>query len=64
MPSVSRKQNAAMHAAAEGRSTLGIPKKVGKEFVAADVGRKVGKLPEYAKPPKGSVVVHVHLHHG
>jgi hypothetical protein len=25
-----------MHAAAAGRSTLGIPKSVGKEFVAAD----------------------------
>jgi hypothetical protein len=44
MPVVSQAQRAAMHAAAEGKSTLGIPKKVGKEFVAADTG---GKLPEY-----------------
>lgn len=47
MPPVSQKQRAAMHAAAEGKSTLGIPKKVGKEFVAAD---KPGKLPVRAKP--------------
>jgi hypothetical protein len=31
-----------MHAAAAGKSTLGIPKKVAKEFVLADKG---GKLP-------------------
>lgn len=35
-----------MAAAAKGRSTLGIPKKVGKEFMAADKG---GKLPKRAK---------------
>jgi hypothetical protein len=40
---VSQAQRAAMHAAAQGKSTLGISKKVGKEFVAAD---KPGKLPE------------------
>jgi hypothetical protein len=34
-----------MYAAASGKSTLGIPRKVGKEFVAAD---KPGKLPKYA----------------
>ena len=32
-----------MFAAAEGKSTLGIPEKVGKEFADADKG---GKLPE------------------
>jgi hypothetical protein len=42
MPAVSQAQRGAMYAAAEGKSTLGIPKKVGKEFVAADKG---GKLP-------------------
>lgn len=31
-----------MYAAAAGKSTLGIPRKIGKEFVAAD---KPGKLP-------------------
>ena len=44
MPVVSQAQRAAMHAAAQGHSTLGIPKKVGQEFVAAD---KPGKLPAY-----------------
>jgi 8-oxo-dGTP pyrophosphatase MutT (NUDIX family) len=36
MPPVSEKQRKAMYAAAEGKSTLGIPKKVGEEFVGAD----------------------------
>ena len=36
-----------MHAAAAGKSTLGIPKKVGAEFVASDPG---GKLPKKKKP--------------
>jgi len=39
---VSQRQRGAMRAAAEGRSTLGISKKVGKEFVKGDPG---GKLP-------------------
>jgi hypothetical protein len=38
----SKAQRGAMYAAAEGKSTLGIPKKVGKEFVKGD---KPGKLP-------------------
>jgi hypothetical protein len=37
---VSEKQRRAMYAAAAGRSTLGIPRAVGREFVAADKGRK------------------------
>ena len=45
MPVVSKAQNAAMHAAAEGRSTLGIPKSVGQDFVSASHGMKVGNLP-------------------
>lgn len=49
MPSVSEAQSRAMHAAAEGHSTLGIPKRVGKEFVAADHGRKIGKLPKHVR---------------
>lgn len=36
MPSVSKRQARAMRAAAAGKSTIGIPKKVGKEFVKAD----------------------------
>lgn len=47
MPPVSEKQRRAMEAAAHGKSTIGIPKRVAKEFVAADPG---GKLPQAAKP--------------
>ena len=43
---VSQAQRAAMHAAAEGHSTLGIPKSVGQEFSEGDPG---GKLPQYKK---------------
>ena len=49
MPSVSEVQRKAMFAAASGHSTLGIPKKVGKEFADADEG---GKLP--ARAPKSN----------
>ena len=45
MPSVSRAQQKAMHSAAEGRGTLGIPEKVAKEFVKADHERGPKKLP-------------------
>jgi hypothetical protein len=38
-----------MRAAASGRSTLGIPKKVGREFSKADKG---GKLPQKVKKGK------------
>ena len=48
MAPVSQKQRGAMAAAKAGKSTLGIPKKVGAEFMAADKG---GKLP--AKAPSG-----------
>jgi len=40
VPSTSAKQHRAMAAAAYGKSTLGIPKKVGKEFLKADKGKK------------------------
>jgi len=43
MPPVSEAQRAAMHAAAAGHSTIGIPQTVGKEFSNADTG---GKLPK------------------
>lgn len=36
MPSKTPKQARAMRAAAAGKSTLGIPKKVGKKYLAAD----------------------------
>ena len=42
----SQAQRGAMYAAAEGKSTLGIPKKVGAEFVKGD---KPGKLPKRKK---------------
>jgi len=53
MPIKSQAQRGAMYAAAQGKSTLGIPKSVGAEFVASD---KPGKLPAYKKGPaaKGS----------
>lgn len=40
MPYKSKDQQAAMYAAAAGKSTLGIPKKVGKEFVKAGPAQK------------------------
>lgn len=49
MPPVSEKQRRAMFAAASGNSTIGIPKKVGQEFAAADPG---GKLPKKAPKKK------------
>jgi hypothetical protein len=44
MPPVSQAQRKAMRAAASGRTTLGIPKSVGKDFSKADKG---GKLPKF-----------------
>lgn len=49
MPVVSKAQNAAMHAAAEGKSTLGIPASVGKDFVNASHGMSVKSLPQRVK---------------
>lgn len=49
MPPKSEAQRGAMYAAAQGKSTIGIPKKVGKEFVKADKG---GKLPKRVKSRK------------
>ena len=45
MPMKSKAQSRAMHAAASGHSTLGIPKKVGKEFVKAQHGKSEKGLP-------------------
>ena len=44
MPIVSEAQRRAMYAAASGKSTLGIPKSVGQDFV--DAGPASKKLPE------------------
>lgn len=52
MPMKSKAQNRAMHAAAEGRSKLGIPKKVGKEFVNAEHGKSTKGLPERKRSRK------------
>ena len=46
MPSKTPKQHRAMAAAAKGKSKLGIPGKVGKEFLRADKGKSL-------KSPKG-----------
>lgn len=43
MPSVSDKQRRAMRAAAAGQSTLGIPRAVGRDFVAADRAKAHGR---------------------
>jgi hypothetical protein len=53
MPVVSKAQNRAMYSAAAGHSTLGIPKSVGQDFVAATPPGSVKSLPEHvgmAKP--------------
>lgn len=42
MPSKSGPQHRAMEAASRGKSTLGIPKAVGADFVKADKGAKIG----------------------
>lgn len=48
-PPVSEAQRRAMGAAASGHSTIGIPKSVGKEKIAADKG---GKLPNHSRGKK------------
>ena len=49
MPSVSAKQARAMHAAAAGKSTLGIPRKVGREFVKADKRKRNRKAAKHIR---------------
>ena len=49
MPMRSQQQRKAMYSAASGKSTLGIPRKVAKEFVASD---KPGKLPKRSQASK------------
>jgi hypothetical protein len=44
MPIESKQQQKAMYAAAAGNSTLGIPKKVGKEFIKS--GKAKPNLPQ------------------
>lgn len=51
MPYTSKAQGRAMHAAAEGKSNIGIPQKVGREYAAA--GPASGNLPERKGKGKG-----------
>lgn len=41
MPPKSQAQRRAMGAASRSKSTLGIPRKVGREYIKADTGRKL-----------------------
>ena len=50
MPSKTPRQHRAMEAAAHGQSTLGIPKSVGKEFVAADANAKIAAGTVFVAP--------------
>lgn len=54
MPVVSKAQNRAMHAAAAGHSTIGIPRSVAQKFVAHSHGQKIKKLPERKRKKKRS----------
>jgi hypothetical protein len=63
MPSVSRAQQQAMHAAAAGNSTLGIPQGVGEDFAAADHARGPAKLPERVAKKKSDFHTAMQ-HHG
>lgn len=56
MPVESQAQRRAMYAAKEGHSTLGIPKKVGAEFVKASHG--IRGLPEYVHRRKMKRITH------
>lgn len=47
MPSTSQAQSRFMHATAEGKTD--VPAKVGKDFVKADHGRKIKRLPKHAR---------------
>jgi len=58
VPVVSEAQRKAMYAAAAGKSNLGIPKKVGAEFVAASHG--VTGLPEHVGKKRPKVKKRVH----
>ena len=47
MPSKTAKQHRAMAAAAFGKSNIGIPKEVGKEFIKADKRKRKKKVIKY-----------------
>jgi len=50
MPFASKAQAGAMFSAEEGKSKLGIPASVGKDFVNASHGQSVSSLPQRAGP--------------
>jgi hypothetical protein len=55
MPSKSKAQNRLMHAVEKNPklgARLGVPQKVAKEYVKADKGRKIKKLPLHVKKAK------------
>lgn len=54
MPVQSQSQGRAMFAAAQGKSTLGIPKAVGQEFVGASQGQPMSSLPEHVQAQQGA----------
>ena len=54
MPSVSQAQSRFMHAVAEGH-VAGVKPSVGRDFVAADAGRKIGALPQHVAKPKSGL---------
>ena len=54
MPSVSKAQSRLMHGVASGGiKGSSVPKKVAKEFVAADHGKSQAKLPNRKSAPRG-----------
>lgn len=57
MPAVSEKQRRAMYAAAEGRSTLGIPSSVGKEYIKKDSDEKVKSAGIVYRTPAGEILL-------
>lgn len=57
MPAVSEKQRRAMYAAAEGKSNLGIPQEVGKEFIAADAADPMRAAGVLFVAPDGRVLL-------
>ena len=60
MPVLSKSQNAAMHAAAEGHSSLGIPQKVGAEFVAGQQPGALKSLPNHVHALSMASATHLH----
>ena len=55
MPSVSKAQSRLMHGVASGSiKGSGVPKKVAKEYVAADKGKSQAKLPQRKAAPPSS----------